>query len=151
MNNIMDIVKKQYEKKGRELDKIPVGSKIKVNTKIMEGGKERIQAFEGIVIAKHGSGLDATFTVRKIASGGIGVERTFPLHSPVIQSIKVMKQGKTKRAKLYYLRETFGKKARKESMRFDAEASKEQLESLNMEEEVKEEKKEDVEKKEEKK
>jgi len=150
MNNIMDIVKKQYEKKGRELDKIPVGSKIKVNTKIIEGGKERIQAFEGIVIAKHGSGLDATFTVRKIASGGIGVERTFPLHSPVIQSIKVMKQGKTKRAKLYYLREKFGKKARKESMRFDAEASKEQLESLNMEEEVKEEKKED-EKKEEKK
>lgn len=150
MNNIMDIVKKQYEKKGRELDKIPVGSKIKVNTKIIEGGKERIQAFEGIVIAKHGSGLDATFTVRKIASGGIGVERTFPLHSPVIQSIKVIKQGKTKRAKLYYLRETFGKKARKESMRFDAEASKEQLESLNMEEEVKEEKKED-EKKEEKK
>jgi large subunit ribosomal protein L19 len=151
MNNIMDIVKKQYEKKGRELDKIPVGSKIKVNTKIMEGGKERIQAFEGIVIAKHGSGLDATFTVRKIASGGIGVERTFPLHSPVIQSIKVIKQGKTKRAKLYYLREAFGKKARKESMRFDAEASKEQLESLHMEEEVKEEKKEDVEKKEEKK
>jgi len=143
MNNIMDIVKKQYEKKGRELDKIPVGSKIKVNTKIMEGGKERIQAFEGIVIAKHGSGLDATFTVRKIASGGIGVERTFPLHSPVIQSIKVMKQGKTKRAKLYYLREAFGKKARKESMRFDAEASKEQLESLHMEEEVKEEKKEE--------
>lgn len=65
------------------------------------------------------------------------MERTFPLHSPVIQSIKIIKQGKTKRAKLYYLREKFGKKARKESMRFDAEASKEELERLHMEEEKK--------------
>lgn len=138
MNNIMALVEKDYLKKGRSLTKIPIGSKVKVNTKIVESGKERIQVFEGIVIAKHGSGINATFTVRKICAGGIGVEKTFPLHSPVIESIKIIKQGETKRAKLYYLREAFGRKARRESMRFDKEATKEEIESLHMHAEEKE-------------
>lgn len=140
----MELVSKNYLKKGRDLSKIPIGSKVKVNTKITEAGKERIQTFEGIVIAKHGSGINATFTVRKICAGGIGVEKTFPLHSPVIESIKIVKQGETKRAKLYYLRQTFGRKARRESMRFDKEATKEEIESLHMYSEEKEEVKENV-------
>ncbi len=132
MNNIMEIVTKGYLKKGRNLTKVPIGSKVKVNTKITESGKERIQTFEGIVIAKHGSGLNATFTVRKICAGGIGVEKTFPLHSPIIESIKIVKQGETRRAKLYYLREDFGRKAKREAMRFDKKATKEEIESLHM-------------------
>ena len=88
------------------------GDTINVGVKVIEGNKSRIQNFEGIVIAKSsGGGMDKTFTIRKI-SNGIGVERIFPINSPNIESIKVMKKGKVRRAKLYYLRELKGKASR---------------------------------------
>jgi len=121
MNNIKEIVEKAYRKKGRNMDRLTVGSTVRVNTKIKEGAKERIQAFEGIIIAKGGTGLGQMFTVRKISYGGVGVERTFPLHSPLVDSITVKKQGKAKRAKLFYLREAFGRKAKREVKRFDTD------------------------------
>jgi len=88
-----------------------VGDTIKVHVVIREGEKERIQIFRGDVIAKRGSGMGATFTVRK-NSFGIGVERIFPLHSKMVQDIEVVRKGKTRRAKLYYLRKLKGKAAR---------------------------------------
>jgi len=120
---LKEVVEKQYTKKGADIKKINVGSTLRVNTKIKEGNKERIQAFEGVVIAKKGRGLDAMFTVRKIGAGNVGVERTFPINSPMIESIKVVKEGKAKRAKLFYIRESFGRKARKEVMKFDTTSS----------------------------
>ncbi len=87
------------------------GDTVKVNVRVVEGTRSRIQVFEGVVISRRGGGLRETFTVRKI-SFGVGVERTFPLHSPVIESIEVTRRGKVRRAKLYYLRERVGKKAR---------------------------------------
>ncbi len=87
------------------------GDTVRVNTRVIEGEKERIQAFEGVVIARRGGGLSETFTVRKI-SYGVGVERTFPLHSPKIESVKVVRRGRVRRAKLYYLRERIGKATR---------------------------------------
>lgn len=87
------------------------GDTVRVNTRVIEGEKERIQAFEGVVVAKRGGGLSETFTVRKI-SYGTGVERNFPLHSPKIESIKVVRRGRVRRAKLYYLRERVGKATR---------------------------------------
>jgi len=87
------------------------GDTLKVFCKIKEGDKQRIQAFEGAVIGRHNDGLRSTFTVRKM-SFGVGVERIFPLHSPNIERIELVSQGKVRRAKLYYLRELFGKKAR---------------------------------------
>jgi large subunit ribosomal protein L19 len=91
----------------------PIGAGVRVNYKIREGEKERIQAFEGVVIRCHaGEGsTSATFTVRKM-SQGFGVERIFPLHSPLVESIKVLRQGRVRRGKLYYLRQREGKKAR---------------------------------------
>ncbi|MDH5753380.1 MAG: 50S ribosomal protein L19 [Deltaproteobacteria bacterium] len=90
-----------------------VGAQVRVDYRIREGEKERIQAFEGVVIRRHEGpqSLDSTFTVRKI-SGGTGVERIFPFHSPLIEGLKVLKQGRVRRAKLYYLRNLAGKKAR---------------------------------------
>lgn len=87
------------------------GDTVKVFFKVVEGGNERIQAFEGVVIQRKGTGLTETFTVRKI-SFGVGVERIFPIHSPRIEKIQVMRQGKVRRAKLYYLRDLAGKAAR---------------------------------------
>ena len=87
------------------------GDNIKVNVRVAEGGRERIQAFEGVVISRDGGGLSETFTVRKV-SFGTGVERIFPLHAPVIQSIEVTRRGKVRRAKLYYLRDRVGKATR---------------------------------------
>lgn len=87
------------------------GDTVKVFYRIREEGKERVQPFDGIVIAMKGAGISKTFTVRKIASQGIGVERIFPLHSPNIKKIEVLKRGKVRRAKLYYLRGKVGKKA----------------------------------------
>lgn len=97
--------------KQNELPKFKAGDNITVNYRIVEGAKERIQSFKGDVIKCQGEGGTATFTVRKI-SGGVGVERLFPLNSPNIESIKLHKTGKVRRAKLYYLRERSGKSAR---------------------------------------
>ena len=87
------------------------GDTVKVHTKVVEGDSERIQIFDGVVIARRGSGVSETFTVRKI-SYGVGVERVFPVHSPRIEKIEVVKSGKVRRAKLYYLRNLQGKAAR---------------------------------------
>ena len=94
-----------------ELPAFNVGVTVKVGFKIIEGGKERVQNFEGVVIAKKNGGIRETFTVRHI-SYGIGVEKTFPLHSPKIASITVVRKGKVRRAKLYYLRNLTGKAAK---------------------------------------
>ena len=91
--------------------KFAVGDSVKVHTKVVEGDKERIQVFAGVVIGMRGRGLNSTFTVRRI-SYGEGVERVFPLYSPMVDSIKVIRHGKVRRAKLYYLRGLRGKSAR---------------------------------------
>ena len=99
----------------RQVPEIKAGQTVKVYQKVKEGNKERIQPFEGLVIAaKHGRGLNGTFTVRKIAAG-VGAERTYPLHSPAIDKIEIIKTAKVKRAKLYYMRERFGKRAKMKS------------------------------------
>jgi large subunit ribosomal protein L19 len=92
------------------------GDTVAVDVKVIEGQKERIQVFEGNVIARTGKGINATFTVRKI-SNGVGVERIFPLHAPTVAEIKVLRRGKVRRAKLYYLRKLRGKKARIKELR----------------------------------
>ena len=109
MNKVMNAVSDYIRK---DLPSFRSGDTVNVGVKVVEGSKSRIQNFEGVVIAiSSGGGLDKTFTVRKI-SNGVGVERIFPLHSPNIDSIKVLKKGKVRRAKLYYLRELKGKAAR---------------------------------------
>jgi len=92
------------------------GDTVKVHVKVVEGGKERIQVFEGVVLRRSHGGLRETFTVRKI-SQGIGVERTFPVHSPMLDKIELVRKGRVRRAKLYYLRERSGKSARIEERR----------------------------------
>lgn len=87
------------------------GDQVRVHVKIKEGDRERIQVFEGLVIARRGGGISETFTVRKV-SYGVGVERIFPLHSPFVEKIEVVRRGKVRRAKLYYLRSLRGKAAR---------------------------------------
>ena len=108
----MDFVKliEQREIKGTP-PAIRVGDSVKVHVKVKEGEKDRIQIFQGMVIAMKGGGTGATFTVRKI-SDGIGVERIFPVHSPIISKVDVMRHGRVRRAKLYYLRSRKGKAAR---------------------------------------
>ena len=96
---------------GKKIPDFGPGDTVRVNVKISEGDRERIQAFEGVCIARAGSGLQQNFTVRKI-SYGEGVERVFPLYSPMVDSIKVVRRGKVRRAKLYYLRGLRGKRAR---------------------------------------
>ena len=107
--NIIDQIEK--ENLTSTVPAFNVGDTVKVSFKVIEGTKERIQAFEGIVIAKRNSGIRETFTVRRV-SYGIGVERTFPLHSPKVADIKVVRKGKVRRAKLYYLRDLTGKAAK---------------------------------------
>ncbi len=92
------------------------GDTVKVHVRVVEGDKERIQVFQGVVIARRGGGTRETFTVRKV-SGGTGVERIFPLHSPILDKIEVVRLGKVRRAKLYYLRDRRGKAARIEERR----------------------------------
>ena len=104
-----DVVDSDVSKK--PLPDFRVGDTIKVNYKIIEGEKVRTQPYQGIVIAIKGSGVSKTFTVRKIGADGVGVERIFPFHSPNIESIRIMKKGKVRRAKLYYLRDRVGRKA----------------------------------------
>ena len=110
----MDIIKQIEAESLREVASFNVGDTVRINFKVIEGNKERIQAYEGIVIARKHGGLRETFTVRRI-SNGIGVERTFPVHSPKIDSIIVVRKGSVKRAKLYYLRERTGKAAKVKS------------------------------------
>jgi len=101
-----------FAKLKKGLPDIKPGDTVKVYQKIKEKDKERIQAFEGVILArKHGKGISATITVRRVVSG-VGVEKIFPLHSPTIEKIEISKKGKVRRAKLYYLREAKGKKAR---------------------------------------
>ena len=90
---------------------IAIGDTVRVDVKIREGDRERIQAFEGTVIAKRGSGVTETFTVRRV-SYGVGVERVFPVHSPNVAEVKVIRHGKVRRSKLYYLRDRVGKSAK---------------------------------------
>ena len=113
MNLIQTLEKEQVEKlsKGKEMPDFGPGDTLLVNVKVVEGEKTRVQAYEGVCIGRSGRGLNESFTVRKI-SYGEGVERVFPLYGPVIDSIKVVRRGKVRRAKLYYLRGLRGKKAR---------------------------------------
>jgi len=105
MKEILKEVEKEYLK---ERPDFSVGDTVRVHAIVKEGGKERVQVFEGIVIAKKGGGINETFTVRKV-SYGVGVERVFPLHSPLVKKIEVKRKGDVRRVKLYYLRERLGK------------------------------------------
>ncbi len=111
--NVIEQIEKENLK--QEVPVFAVGDTVKVSVKVIEGSKERIQNFEGIVIAKKNGGIRETFTVRRI-SYGIGVERTFPVHSPKVAGITVVRRGKVKRAKLYYLRDLTGKAAKVEEI-----------------------------------
>ncbi len=95
----------------REVPPFRAGDTVRVNVRVKEGDKERLQAFEGVCIARRGSGVSASFTVRKV-SNGVGVERIFPLHSPMLAEIAVVRRGRVRRAKLYYLRNLTGKATR---------------------------------------
>ncbi len=107
----MDIIKKiEQEQLKEDVTPFNVGDTVKVHCRVVEGGKERVQIFAGLVIAKGGTGINAAFTVRKI-SYGEGVERVFPVHTPRIAQIEVTNKGKVRRAKLHYLRERVGKRA----------------------------------------
>lgn len=110
---IQEITKEQLR---TDLPDFRPGDTVRVHVKVVEGTRERIQIFEGVVIKRRGSGISETFTVRKI-SYGVGVERTFPLHSPKIDKIEVKRRGKVRRAKLYYLRNLRGKAARIKEIR----------------------------------
>ena len=108
-NNLVEQITKSQIR--TDLPKFVTGDTIKVNVRIIEGGKSRIQVFQGVVIARRGSGVGETFIVRKMSSG-IGVERTFPVNSPSIASVEVLKHGKVRRKKIYFLRNRSGKSAR---------------------------------------
>ena len=107
--NIIDEIEKEGLKK--DVPAFEVGDTVKVYVKVVEAGKERLQAYEGVVIAKRNGSIRESFTVRRI-SFGVGIERTFPLHSPRIDRVEVVRRGKVRRAKLYYLRDRVGKSAR---------------------------------------
>jgi large subunit ribosomal protein L19 len=111
MNIIEKLNKKNIEKTGKDIPEFSVGDTVKVNVKIVEGSRERIQAFEGVCIARTNRGLNSSFTVRKISSNE-GVERKFPLYSPKIESISLIRVGNVRRSKLYYMRDRSGKSAR---------------------------------------
>lgn len=114
----MDIIRNIEQNNMRE-DVVPfaIGDNVKVHVKVVEGTKERIQVYEGVVTKRHQAGVSSTFTVRKI-SGGVGVERIFPLHSPMLSKVEVLRHGKVRKAKLYYLRDRTGKAARIKEKRF---------------------------------
>ena len=108
----MDIVKSiEHEQLKNKIPVLNIGDTIRVHVKIKEGNRERIQVFEGIIIKKQGGGLNETFTVRRI-SYGVGVEKTFLVHSPLVEKVEVVRVGKARRAKLYYLRDRVGKSAK---------------------------------------
>ena len=107
--NIIEAINNENLK--QDVAKFNVGDTVKVSVKVIEGTRERIQAFEGVVIAKRHGGISETFTVRRL-SFGVGVEKTFPIHSPKVADIQVVRRGKVRRAKLYYLRARTGKAAK---------------------------------------
>lgn len=108
----MDVIKSiEHEQMKSKIPFLKVGDTVKVHVKVKEGSRERIQVFEGIIIKKQGGGVNATFTVRRI-SYGVGVEKTFLLHSPTVEKVEVIRVGKARRAKLFYLRERLGKSAK---------------------------------------
>jgi len=108
----MDIIKSiEHEQLKNKIPNLHVGDTIRVHQKIKEGNRERIQVFEGIIIKKQGGGVNATFTVRRVAYG-VGVEKTFLIHSPMVEKVEVVRVGKARRAKLYYLRDRVGKSAK---------------------------------------
>ena len=104
--DLMKALTSQYMK--QELPEVQVGDTVRVHVKIKEGSRERIQIFEGTVISRRGGGISETFTVRRV-SYGVGVEKTFPIHSPHVQKVEIIRRGKVRRAKLYYLRDRVGK------------------------------------------
>ena len=109
---IMDIIKSiEHEQMKSKIPYLKVGDTVKVHVRVKEGNRERIQVFEGIVIKKQGGGVNATFTVRK-TSYGVGVEKTFLIHSPAVEKVEVIRVGKARRAKLFYLRDRLGKSAK---------------------------------------
>ena len=108
----MDIIKSiEHEQMKNKIPMLKVGDTVKVHVRVKEGNRERIQVFEGIIIKKQGGGVNATFTVRK-TSYGVGVENTFLIHSPAVEKVEVVRVGKARRAKLYYLRDRLGKSAK---------------------------------------
>ncbi|MBR1540558.1 MAG: 50S ribosomal protein L19 [Clostridia bacterium] len=108
----MDIIKSiEHEQLKNKIPELKIGDTVRVHVRIKEGNKERIQVFEGIIIKKQGGGVNATFTVRRI-SYGVGVEKTFLVHSPLLEKVEVVRVGKARRAKLYYLRDRVGKAAK---------------------------------------
>ncbi len=108
----MDIIKSiEHEQLKNKIPDLHVGDTIRVHQRIKEGNRERIQVFEGIIIKKQGGGVNATFTVRRVAYG-VGVEKTFLIHSPMVEKVEVVRVGKARRAKLYYLRDRLGKAAK---------------------------------------
>ena len=113
LNLVNEITKDQMRE---DLPELRPGQTVRVDVKIKEGDKERIQAYEGVIVKIKGSGIGETFTVRKV-SAGVGVERTFPVHSPIIDKITVIRQGKVRRAKLYFLRNRSGKSAKLKEVR----------------------------------
>ena len=113
MSTIIDAINQENLKES--IPQFNVGDTVKVMVKVIEGERERLQAFEGIVIAKKHGGISETFTVRRV-SFGVGVEKTFPVHSPKVADIQVVRRGKVRRAKLYYLRERTGKAAKVKEM-----------------------------------
>ena len=107
--NILDAITEEYKK--TDIPEFSVGDTVRVSIKVREGNKERIQVFEGFVLKRQNGGISETFTVRKLSSG-VGVEKTFPLHSPRIEKIELVRKGDVRRAKLNYMRERTGKAAR---------------------------------------
>ena len=108
----MDIIKSiEHEQLKNKIPELKVGNTVRVHVRIKEGNKERIQVFEGIIIKVQGGGLNATFTVRRIASG-VGVEKTFLIHSPLVEKVELVRVGKARRARLFYLRDRVGKAAK---------------------------------------
>ena len=119
MNSLVD-VEKSYLR--QDVPEFRAGDTVRVQVKVKEGDKERLQAFQGVVVARKGSGTREMFTVRKI-SGGVGVERIFPLHAPVVDRVELVRRGRVRRSKLYYLRDLKGKAARIEERRDEATAT----------------------------
>jgi large subunit ribosomal protein L19 len=115
---VVDIIRSIEREQLREnIPDFRPGDTVRAHVRVVEGNRERVQVFEGVVISRRAGGLNENFTIRRISANGIGVERTFPLHSPRLDKIEVVRYGKVRRAKLYYLRDRVGKKAKIKELR----------------------------------